>query len=254
MQSEGPEVRAGAEGQAVLEGAEQELRAKNAELESFVYSVSHDLKAPLVAIQGLAEIIVEDYGPRLDDEGRRLLGRLQANVAQMERLILDLLELSRIGRESRAPEAVDVGDVVDDFAAEMGAALRARGVEIVRNQTGVLWGIRTRVEQVMSNLLGNAVKYMGEQPKPRIEVGMRPDGAFVECYVKDNGIGIDPVYHEKIFEIFQRLQEVEVEGTGVGLAIAKKIVVKAGGRLWVESAKGQGATFFFTWPAGGRLA
>jgi signal transduction histidine kinase len=203
-----------------------------------------------VAIQGLAGIVVEDYAPLLVDDGRRLLDRLQANVKQMERLIRDLLELSRVGRASSRPEAVDVAEIVDDLRVELAPALRARGIELVHAGAGVLWGVRMRVTQVLSNLISNAAKYMGDQPAPRIEVGSRSRGALVETYVKDNGIGIDPEYHDKIFEIFHRLREVEAEGTGVGLTITKKIVESAGGRLRIESEKGKGATFFFTWPAG----
>jgi signal transduction histidine kinase len=134
--------------------------------------------------------------------------------------------------------------------AEMGPVLRARGVEVAIRDTAVLWGMRTRLVQVMSNLISNAVKYMGDQPAPRIEIGTRSRGALVETYVKDNGIGIDPEYHDKIFEIFHRLREVEAEGTGVGLTIARKIVDGMGGCLRVESRKGEGSTFSFTWPAG----
>jgi signal transduction histidine kinase len=241
---------------AALLAAEQELRtknaeldAKNAELDGFVYSVSHDLKAPLVAVQGFTDILVEDYGARFDDQGRHFLARVQANVQQMERLIHDLLALSRIGRDARAPEPVSLAEVVDEFEAEMAPALRERAITVRRHDLGALWGVRTEIEQVVRNLLGNAVKYLGDTRAPVVEIGMREDGAEVECYVKDNGIGIDPLYHDKVFEIFQRLREVEAEGTGVGLAIVKKIVTRAGGRVWVESLKGQGATFRVRWPA-----
>jgi signal transduction histidine kinase len=154
-----------------------------------------------------------------------------------------------VGREPHRLEAVDLAEVVRDLVVELGPILRARGIAVVQGDTAVLWGMRTRVAQVMSNLVGNAVKYMGDQPAPRIEVGARSRGALVEVYVQDNGIGIDPEYHDKIFEIFHRLREVEAEGTGVGLTITRKIVEGAGGRLRVESEKGKGATFFFTWPA-----
>jgi signal transduction histidine kinase len=234
---------------AALRDAEQELTAKNAELDSFVYSVSHDLKAPLVAVQGFAGILADDYGPQLDAEGRHFLGRVQANVQQMERLIRNLLALSRTGRDGRSPELVDLGEVVDGFVAEASETLRARGVTVRRRDLGVLWAVRTEIEQAMRNLLSNAVKYLGDTPAPLIEVGMREAGPMVECWVKDNGIGIDPQYHDTVFEIFQRLQEVEAEGTGVGLAIVRKVVSRGGGRIWVESRKGQGATFRFTWPA-----
>ena len=226
-----------------------ELEGKNAELDSFVYSVSHDLKAPLVAIQGMAGALVEDCGGRLDGQGRHYLARLQANVEQMERLIQDLLALSRIGRESRPAEAVNLAEVVDDVLAGLAEPIRARGIKVVAREAATVWGIRREVEQVMANLLGNAVKYMGDTESPTVEVGAIDRDELVECYVSDNGIGIDPAYHEKVFEIFQRLGELDVDGTGVGLALVKKVVEGAGGRVWVESTKGQGATFRFTWPA-----
>ena len=222
--------------------------AKNADLDSFIYSVSHDLKSPLVAIEGMASLVLSDCGDRLGEDARHYLARLQANVHHMEELIGDLLTLSRVGRESRAPEVVGLGELVDEFVAEQDEQLRAHGVKVVVRDDTMLHGIRRQLEQVLSNLLCNAVKYMGAQPAPMIEVGAIPRDGFVECYVRDNGIGIEPAYHDKVFEIFQRLHEVAAEGTGVGLAIVKKIVDAAGGRIWVESEKGTGATFRFTWP------
>jgi len=232
------------------ERARSELQVTNAELDSFAYSVSHDLKSPLVTIQGMAGILLEDHGQQLPGEAVRYLERIQANVQKMEHLILDLLALSRIGRESRTPEALSLAQVLDDVSVELATSMRDRRIQLVRGELTTIWGIRTRIEQVMCNLLGNAVKYLGDTSDPRIEVGALDRGAMVECYVKDNGIGIDPAYHERIFEIFHRLGEIEAEGTGVGLAIVKKIIQMGGGRVWVESAKGQGATFRFTWPKG----
>jgi len=121
-------------------------------------------------------------------------------------------------------------------------------IKVVCGELPTVWGIRTQVDQVLSNLVGNAVKYLGDTSEGRVEVGAIDRGTFVECYVRDNGIGIDPAYHERIFEVFQRLKDVNVDGTGVGLAIVKRIIQTHGGRIWVESAKGQGATFWFTWP------
>jgi GAF domain-containing protein len=230
--------------------ARADLQGKNAELDTFVYSVSHDLKAPLVTIQGMAGLLLEEYRSQLPEEAARYLGRIQANAHQMEQLILDLLALSRIGREARAATAVSLAEVVDDVVADLAGPIRKRAIQLVRGELLTLWGIRTQVEQVMGNLVGNAVKYLGDTSQGRVEVGAVDRGAFVECSVQDNGIGIDPAYHERIFEVFQRLKDVEVEGTGVGLAIVKRIVQASGGRIWVESAKGQGATFHFTWPKG----
>jgi signal transduction histidine kinase len=227
------------------------LREKNAELDSFVYSVSHDLKAPLVVIQGMSSIVLEDNLDRLDEDNVHYLRRIQANAQQMERLIMDLLAISRVGREGRPPEAVPLAEVVDALTEELEEPIRAAGIKVINRGAVVsLWAIRAQIEQVMRNLLSNAVKYIGTPPAPTIEVGAVDHGKYVECSVSDNGIGIDPAYHGTVFEMFQRLKDVEAEGTGVGLHIVKKIVEAAGGRVWVESSKGQGATFRFTWPNG----
>jgi signal transduction histidine kinase len=224
------------------------LKMKNAELDAFAYSVSHDLKAPLVTIQGMAGMLLEDYGGQLDTGGRHYLERLQANAQQMELLISDLLTLSRIGREGHAGEMVHVTELVNELLMEMEGLILARAAKVILGDVGELYGVRTQLRQVFANLISNGIKYAGAAGSPMVEIGMVDRGDFMECYVRDNGIGIDPAYHEKIFEMFQRLKEVEAEGTGVGLAIVKKIIDAAGGRIWVESTKGQGATFRFTWP------
>jgi signal transduction histidine kinase len=224
------------------------LAKKNAELDAFTYSVSHDLKSPLVSIQAMCGLVMEDYAERLDDEGRRVLARIEANAAHMAKLIGDLLALSRIGREARAPEAMAVRDIVDTVLETLGEQVQARGVEVVCTADVTVWGIRVQLEQILTNLVSNAVKYLGPAAAPRVEIGAEEDGRFVQLWVRDNGIGIDPAYHARIFEMFQRLRDVEAEGTGVGLAIVKKIVDTVGGRIWVESSPGQGATFRFTWP------
>jgi GAF domain-containing protein len=231
-----------------LKATTSKLDAKNKELNTFVYTVSHDLKAPLVSLQGMTELILQDYGDKLDGDGHHYLERLKFNVGHMERLVLDLLALSRIGREGRPSEKVPLNEVVEGFLLEHGGEIRSRKIRVERRPLPVLWGIRVQIEQVMSNLLGNAVKYLGETSAPAIEIGAEDEGETLRCYIKDNGIGIAPAYHEKVFEIFQRLKDAEVEGSGVGLTIVKKIVEGAGGRVWVESAKGEGATFYFTWP------
>jgi signal transduction histidine kinase len=161
---------------------------------------------------------------------------------------MDLLALSRIGREARPAQAVPLTEVVDDVLAELAGPIRERGIEVVRGELPTLVGVRTQLEQVLGNLLSNAVKYIGDGPAPRVEVGAVDHGHLVECFVRDSGIGIDPAYHQRVFEIFQRLKDVEVDGSGVGLTIVKKIVEGAGGRTWVESARGEGTTFRFTWP------
>jgi signal transduction histidine kinase len=227
----------------------QQLRAKNAELDSFAYSVSHDLRAPLVSLQGLAGMLATEYGSRLDETGRHYLERIMYNGAHMERLLCDVLSLSRVGREAQEPEPVDLRALVDEILAQHADAIRDRGIEIVVHDLGSLVAVRTQVTQVLSNLIDNAIKYLGDAPRRVIEIGSALHDDFVEGWVRDTGPGIDPLYHEKIFEPFERLQEIEAPGTGLGLAIARKLVEGAGGRIWVESARHQGATFRFTWPA-----
>ena len=225
------------------------LEAKNAELDAFAYSVSHDLKSPLVAIDGMAGVLREDYADRLDAAGLHVLSRIEANVGRMERLIGDLLRFSRVGREAYRPETVPLPDVVDAVLDEFVGTIERRGIAVTRPAPVCVRGIPTQVEQVVRNLVSNAVKFLGATPAPAIAIEAvdRGDG-MIECAVRDNGIGIDPAWHAKIFEIFGRLHDVDAEGTGVGLALVKKIVESNGGRVWVESAKGQGATFRFTWP------
>jgi signal transduction histidine kinase len=228
------------------------LKAKNAELDSFVYSVSHDLKSPLVSIEGLAGVLLDEQGHALDANGRHLLERIQANAQHLERLTGDLLALSRIGREARPVEAVDLAAVVDAVLEELAGPIQERGIDIARSELATIRAIRAQVEQVIRNLVGNAVKYLGDTPAPCVEIQTIERANEVECIVRDNGIGIDPAYHGKIFEMFQRLNDVDAPGTGLGLPIVKKIVETAGGRIWVESARGEGAAFHFTWPGHGR--
>jgi signal transduction histidine kinase len=234
------------------QAAAEALRAKNAELDSFVYTVSHDLKSPLVTIQGMAALVLEEHGATLDDTTRRYVERIELNTRHMEHLLVDLLALSRIGRETREPEEIDLAGLVAGVLAELDEPLRARDIAVTVGPLPRLTAVRVELEQVMRSLLTNAVKYIGAGPSPAIEVGAVDRGAVVECWVRDSGIGIDPAYQDKIFDLFQRLREVQAEGTGIGLAIARKIVDAAGGRIWVESAPGAGSTFRFTWPKAGR--
>jgi two-component system sensor kinase FixL len=166
----------------------------------------------------------------------------------MELLIADLLALSRIGREARPPARIAINDVVQEALLGLAERIQTRGVKVVCGELGTAMAVRTQMVQIWSNFLSNAVKYLGDTPAPRVEIGCSDRGDVVEYWVRDNGIGVDPAYHATVFEMFQRLKDIEVEGTGVGLPIVKKIVEAAGGRVRVESAKGQGATFFFTWP------
>lgn len=225
-----------------------ELARRNEELDTFTHTVSHDLKSPVVALQGLASILAEDYGDRLDDQGRQYVHRMQVNVIHMGHLIQDLLALSRVGRTAVRPERIAVNTLVEDVLALHAETLTARGIRIEIKDLPEITADRLLLQQIFGNLLSNAIKFLGDQPAPNISIRGAMEGRFARFEVADNGIGIDPSHHDKVFVIFQRLQDVDVEGTGVGLAIVKKIVEQAGGVLQVRSAKGAGAVFSFTWP------
>ncbi len=233
----------------------EEIRKKNKELESFVYTISHDLRAPLVSIQGFSSILLSDSQDKLDDTGKRYLARIQTNTRQMEILIDDLLELSRIGRVAGAFEDVPSAEIIRDVLNVLGPQLKKGGIVVnVQGNHPIIYCERSSIFQVFENLIQNSIKYMGDvgdAESPVIEVGCKKAGGFHEFYVKDNGIGIDPEYHQKIFQIFQRLKEVDTKGTGIGLATVERIAEIHGGSVRVESEKGKGATFWFSVPESG---
>jgi len=228
----------------------ESLERQVAELDAFTYSVSHDLKEPLRAIEAFSQFVLEDCADRLDEQGREYLLKLANAAVRMKRLIDDLLTLSRASRESRRRTQVDVGRLVRDVVERMSSTVEGRGatVEVEDGLPDVL-ADPPRVEEVFANLLGNALKF-NESKRPSVKIGVRAiEGGMATFYVQDNGIGIDPQYHERIFDIFQRLHRREqYEGTGAGLAIVKRLVEVFGGRTWVESELGAGATFLFTLP------
>jgi PAS domain S-box-containing protein len=227
-----------------------ELETKNAELERFAYTVSHDLKSPLITIQGFIGFVEQDA-----QAGN--LERLQVDVARitdatkkMTRLLNELLELSRIGRLMHPPEAVPFDDIVHDAISLVRGQLDAKHVRVaVAENLPVVRGDKARLIEVVQNLLDNAAKFMGKQPEPLIEIGTNgtdKNGMPIFC-VRDNGIGIDPQYHERVFGLFNKL-DAQSEGTGVGLALVKRILEVHGGKIWVESEPGKGSTFCFTLP------
>lgn|GEM_PF-994834 len=229
---------------------EEEIRRRNEELENFVFTVSHDLKSPLVSLQGFSSILLNDYRDNLDEKGRHYLERIKKNLNHMETHILDLLELSRVGRVVGTFEEVDAMLIIEEAIVRLQHQLNEKEVELIlENHFPVIYCDKKSLLQVFENLLSNSIKFMGEQGSPATEIGHEDKGKYYEFHVKDNGIGIDGNYHEKIFGIFQRLQDIkDVEGTGVGLAITKRIVENHGGTIWVESKKENGATFYFTLP------
>ncbi len=221
----------------------------NLELDDFTYIVSHDLKEPLRSINAFSKFLMSDYREKLDEEGRNYLERIQANAILMQKLIEDLLEVSRLERRKNPFEDANVGNMLNEIKIRMEHSLTEKKVEMIVNDTmPVVFCDRIRLTEVFANLISNAVKYADKTP-PRVEVGYKDTGNYYEFFVKDNGPGIPEEYYEKIFKMFQRLvKKEEKEGTGVGLTIAKKIVEMHKGRIWVESKVGEYTTFYFTIP------
>ncbi|HQU37159.1 MAG TPA: ATP-binding protein [Anaerolineales bacterium] len=228
----------------------RELEAKNAELEQFAYTVSHDLKAPLITIKGFLGFLPEDARSGNVERLEGDLRRIGDATEKMRKLLDDLLELSRIGRLANPPTVIALKTLIDETLGLVQGRLAERKIRItIEDDLPFLYGDRSRLLEVLQNVFDNALKFMGDQSNPQIEIGgqKEPQNGFVTIFVRDNGIGIAPQYHEQIFGLFNRLNP-KIDGTGVGLALAKRIVEFHGGRIWVESRVGEGATFYFTLP------
>jgi|GEM_PF-825814 len=224
-----------------------ELESANKELESFCYSVSHDLRAPLRGIDGFAMILQENYAEKLDAQGLNYLQRVRAATQRMGHLIDDLLKLSRTARSEMNPTTVNLTDLANAIASELQDSAPDRKVTISIAPDMVIKGDPTLMRAVLENLIGNAWKFTGKQPDPRIEVGSAIIADKVTYFVRDNGTGFDMKYADKLFGAFQRLHSVtEFEGTGVGLANVQRIIRRHGGQVWAEAKLNEGATFYFT--------
>jgi PAS domain S-box-containing protein len=225
------------------------LESQNAELERFVYTASHDLRTPIVSTKWLVGAIEQDLAQGKTQRALDDLRRIHASCDRMVELLDDLLELSRIGRVTNLAEDVALGDLAREAIAALAGQIRARGVRVeVAEGLPVVRGDRARLAEIVQNLVENAIKYMGSQPDPRIEIGGRRAGKESLFHVRDNGMGIEPRYHEKVFGLFDQL-DPRSEGVGVGLALVKRIVELHGGRVWCESeGLGQGSTFFVALP------
>lgn len=222
-----------------------QLQAANEELEAFSYSVSHDLRAPLRGIDGFSRLLLEEYAAQLAPGGQRYLDRIRENAQRMGRLIDDLLQFSRLGRQPITKQMVDMTHLVHEALAELRLEIERRQVEFVIADLPAGPADPTLLRQVFVNLLGNALKYTRQRTPARIEVGWR-EGAY---WIQDNGVGFDMKYVDKLFGVFQRLHRAdEFEGTGVGLANVRRIIERHGGRIWAEAALDQGATFYFSLP------
>jgi signal transduction histidine kinase/sensor domain CHASE-containing protein len=226
------------------------IAKKNKELESLLVIVSHDLKNPLVALEGMSSLLREECAGQLSENGQHYLSRIEANVRQMDVLIKDVQELSRIGRVETQIESLDVKEIVNEVLDELKEQPESSNVSIV-NQIRVdrLCYNRRGLKQIFSNLVGNAIKFSAYQNNGQVILGSEEAEGEFRFYVRDNGLGIDKQYHQCIFDLFYRLQELKkVEGTGVGLTIVQRILETYGGQVWLDSEKGKGTTFYFSIP------
>jgi PAS domain S-box-containing protein len=234
--------------QRVIERTAQ-LETANKELEAFSYSVSHDLRAPLRAIDGFSHVMVEDYKDKLDDEGKRVLKIIQENTHRMGELIDDLLTFSRTGRQELRMSKIGMDTLARTVFEELKAAASERTIQFTIKPLPLAHGDHTMIRQVFVNLLSNAIKFTRHREAAIIEVGSRVEENENFYYVKDNGVGFDMQYADKLFGVFQHLHsETEFEGTGVGLAIVKRIIQRHGGRVWAEGKVNEGATSYFSLP------
>jgi signal transduction histidine kinase len=229
-----------------------DLEAINSELERFTYTVSHDLRNPLVTIKGFLGMLEKDIRENQKEKIQSDLERIASAADKMNELLSDLLELSRVGRILNPPETIDLVSLTRDALESIDARIRARGVSVeISPDLPSVVGDRIRLREVFENLIDNAVKYLGDQPEPRIEIGVRNQDSSPVLFVRDNGIGIEPKYQSKIFTLFEKLDPA-IEGTGIGLALVKRIIETHGGRIWVDSdGPGRGSTFCFTLPPEG---
>jgi PAS domain S-box-containing protein len=223
------------------------LEAANKELEAFSYSVSHDLRAPLRSVHGFTKILLEDYASKLDDEGKRICGIISTSATQMGELIDDLLSFSKIGRSGLNPSEIDMKKMAKLIFEGMTSPAERKRIKLNIGKLHKAFGDVTLFGQVWINLISNAIKYSSKNDVSEIKIGSQTDGKMITYFIKDNGVGFDMQYTNKLFGVFQRLHsESEFEGNGVGLAIVQRIVLKHGGKVWAEGEPGKGATFYFS--------
>jgi light-regulated signal transduction histidine kinase (bacteriophytochrome) len=227
----------------------EELARSNADLQEFAFAASHDLQEPLRTVGGFVQLLQRKYGHRLDAEAQTFIQYAVEGVERMETLIKDLLTYSRVNTHGKELTPTDAGVAFNAALGNLHALIVETAAEISCGELPTVRADASQLIQLFQNLLGNALKFRGEAP-PKIEVAARRDGDFWQFSIRDNGIGIDPKFHNTIFDAFRSLHtRKKYPGTGIGLATCKKIVERHGGRIWVESKLGQGATFHFTLPA-----
>lgn len=236
--------------QALAERFEDRVAERTEELESFAYSVSHDLRTPLRAINGYTRLLSNEHAHRLDDEGQRLLDVIEQSARRMGRLIDDLLALSRLSRQDMECGAVNVETLAREAYDEVCRSRRGGDDDTAFevHSLPVAHADRSMVRQVFTNLFANALKFSRNEERPCVEVGGERQNGTTVYYVRDNGVGFDSRYADKMFGVFERLHDDTFEGTGVGLAIVERVVERHGGRVWADGEEGVGTTIFFTLP------
>lgn len=231
-----------------LRAANEELERSNLELQQFAYIASHDLQSPLRSISGFLQLLQQEYTGKLDEQAEQWIRFTVQNVTQMQTLIGDLLKYSRIDSRARPFGKVDMNEVMDNVTTMLDSSIQDSNAQITRDELPVVLGDHSQLAQLLMNLISNAIKYQGEAP-PRVHVGAERREREWLLSVRDNGMGISHRHRERIFEIFRRLHTTRTHpGTGIGLAICRRVVTRHGGRIWVESTPGDGSTFFFTIP------
>jgi signal transduction histidine kinase len=233
-----------------IEDRTSALNAKSRELEVFAYSVAHDLKAPLRGIDGYSRLLLEEYAGKLDDEGRNFLQTIQDSTDEMSQLIDDLLAYSRLERREFKPDRIQLGPMIDSLVEEKKRGATEHPIDFVIDVNGAtVLADASGLAQSLRNYLDNAIKFTGKVAEPCIEVGSKESAESCLLWVRDNGIGFDMKYHDRIFDIFQRLHvSDDYPGTGIGLAIVRKAMERMGGRAWASSEPGHGATFYLEIP------
>jgi signal transduction histidine kinase len=225
------------------------LAEANRDMEEFLHAVSHDLRAPVISLTGLAAMLTREHGEKLGDAGRQLVERLQASAGSMSALVNHLVEFARMGSAPHRPRPMNLRLLIDQACANLSSQIEQAGARLdIQPDWPTLAVDPVSICQVFQNLIGNAVKFMGSQPEPTVALHCRERASECEIAVRDNGLGIPAEKHQEIFRLFARLGQVETDGLGVGLSTTEKIVKRHGGRIWVESEPGRGATFRFTLP------
>jgi light-regulated signal transduction histidine kinase (bacteriophytochrome) len=236
---------------AELANSNEALEQSNVELQQFAYVASHDLQSPLRGIAGFAQCLQSEYGGRLDDNADSYIERIVDGSKRMQHLIRDLLAYSRVESRAAPFKPTSLNDVFDSALELLHASIEDADGEVTRDELPTVPGDGSQLSQLLQNLIGNGIKYHGEQ-QPRLHVWAQQNGNDWTIAVRDNGIGIAPEHHEKIFEIFRRLHTQQAyPGTGIGLAVCRRIVSRHGGRIWLESEEGKGSTFYFSIAAQG---